>query len=160
MLVIVIVAGIALVISAIADTKKTLKALRIASKRLITLLPSFLTMLAVVSIVLTIIPQDTIVRYLGRDNTVEAAALAAVLGSISLMPGFIAFPLGGILVEQGVAYMVLSAFTTTLMMVGILTYPIEKRYLGVRVTIIRNVLSFLTACIVAILTGLYFGEIP
>ena len=75
------------------------------------------------------------------------------------MPGFIAFPLSGILLNKGVSYMVLSAFTTTLMMVGILTYPIEKEYFGVKVTIIRNIISFFIALAVAIMTGIFFGEI-
>ncbi len=55
--------------------------------------------------------------------------------------------------------MVLSAFSTTLMMVGILTYPIEKEYFGIRVTIIRNIVSFFIALIVAVMTGIFFGEI-
>jgi uncharacterized membrane protein YraQ (UPF0718 family) len=153
-----VAAGLILIVSTIADRRKTWRALQIAARRLLSLLPSFLTMLAAVSIVLTLIPEEAIVRYLGGDNTSWAAMLAAALGSISLMPGFIAFPLAGILVNRGVAYMVLSAFTTTLMMVGVLTYPIETQYFGVRVAIVRNVLSLATACIVAILTGLYFGE--
>jgi len=55
--------------------------------------------------------------------------------------------------------MVLSAFTTTMMMVGVLTYPIEKEYFGTRVTIIRNAVSFLIAIAVAMMTGIIFGEI-
>ena len=55
--------------------------------------------------------------------------------------------------------MVLSAFTTTLMMVGVLTYPIEKEYLGTKVTIVRNVIGFFIALIVAVMTGIFFGEI-
>jgi len=55
--------------------------------------------------------------------------------------------------------MVLSAFTTTLMMVGILTFPIEKEYFGIKVTIIRNVISLFIALIVAVITGIFFGEI-
>jgi hypothetical protein len=55
--------------------------------------------------------------------------------------------------------MVLSAFTTTLMMVGVLTYPVEKAYLGPKVTILRNVISFLIAFVVALLTGIFFGEV-
>jgi len=55
--------------------------------------------------------------------------------------------------------MVLAAFTTTLMMVGVLTAPIEKAYFGMRVTILRNVISFFIALIVAVVIGLFFGEI-
>jgi uncharacterized membrane protein YraQ (UPF0718 family) len=85
--------------------------------------------------------------------------MASLFGSITIMPGFIAFPLSGILLNKGVPYMVLSAFTTTLMMVGILTYPVEKEYFGVKVTIIRNIISLFIALAVAMMTGIFFGEI-
>jgi len=75
------------------------------------------------------------------------------------MPGFIVFPLAGILVDRGVPYMIIASFSITLMMVGILTYPIEKAYLGARVTIIRNLISFVIALVVAIIIGVVFGEI-
>jgi len=55
--------------------------------------------------------------------------------------------------------MVLSAFTTTLMMVGIITFPLEKEYFGVKVTVIRNTISFFIALIVAVITGIFFGEV-
>jgi len=56
--------------------------------------------------------------------------------------------------------MAIAAFTTTLMMVGVLTYPIERRVLGHRVTLLRNALSFVVALIVALAMGVYFGEFP
>jgi len=55
--------------------------------------------------------------------------------------------------------MVLAAFTTTLMMVGVLTYPIEKEYFGIKVTIIRNTISFFIALVVAVIIGIFFGEV-
>ena len=75
------------------------------------------------------------------------------------MSGFIAFPLAGVLLEKGVPYMVLSAFTATLMMVGVLTYSVEKAYFGTKVAIIRNTINFLIALVIALMTGIFFGEI-
>jgi len=46
-----------------------------------------------------------------------------------------------------------------LMMVGILTYPVEKEYFGVKVTIVRNVISFGIALIIALIIGICFGEL-
>jgi uncharacterized membrane protein YraQ (UPF0718 family) len=76
------------------------------------------------------------------------------------MPGFIAFPLCGVLLERGALYMVLSAFSTTLMMVGVVTFPLERTYLGTRLALVRNVASLLIAIVVAVATGLVFGELP
>ena len=158
-LIITAVAGIALLASLIAHRGKSGRALIVAGKRFLNLLPAFLTMLAAVSIVLALVPQEVVVRYLGSENRFLATLAGALVGAVTFMPGFIAFPLAGILLEQGVAYMTLSAFTTSLMIVGVLTYPVERRFLGPRVTIIRNSLSFLVALLVAAATGLYFGEL-
>jgi uncharacterized membrane protein YraQ (UPF0718 family) len=154
-----IVTGLALAASLMVSRQKTVGALRIAVRRFANILPAFLTMLVLVSIVLFLIPDEVIIRYLGTDARYAAVISAAVLGSITLMPGFIAFPLAGVLLEKGVLYMVLSSFTTTLMMVGVLTYPVEKAYFGTKVTIIRNTVSLLIALAVAMMTGIFFGEI-
>lgn len=154
-----IATGLALLISFIANREKTFRGVKIAFKKLVKILPAFLTMLILVSIVLFLIPDKVISNYLGNNTNFISVILASLLGSITLMPGFIAFPMCGILLKKGVAYMVLSTFTTTLMMVGVLTYPIEKEYFGVKVTIIRNAISFFIALIVALSIGVFFGEL-
>ena len=154
-----IVTGVAVLISFIASSEKTFRAVKIAIKRLTSILPAFLIMLILVSIVLFLVPDMVVSNYLGADNKLVGVLLSSFLGSVILMPGFIAYPLCGILLSKGVPYMVLSAFVTTLMMVGVLTYSIEKEYFGIRVTIIRNVLSLFIALIIAVMTGIFFGEI-
>ena len=154
-----ILTGLALVISFIASTKRTLQALKKAVRQLIFILPAFFSMLIMVSLILYLVPDEMISQYLGQENHFIGMLSGTLLGSITIMPGFISFPLSGILLEKGVAYMVLSAFTTTLMMVGVLTYPVEKQFFGARTTILRNVLSLFIALAVAIMTGLFFGEL-
>jgi uncharacterized membrane protein YraQ (UPF0718 family) len=154
-----IVAGLALLVSLIFSRDKTARALKIAARQFSRILPAFLSMIVLVSVVLYLVPDELISQYLGGDNKFAGVALASLLGSVTFMPGFIAFPLAGILVQKGVTYMVIAAFTTTLMMVGVLTVPIEKAYFGLKVTIIRNVISFFIAIAVAIMIGLFFGEI-
>ena len=150
---------LALLISVFKSVDKTSKAVKIALKKFINILPAFLSMLILVSIILFLIPDKIILKYLGDNNKIVGIMLASFFGSVTLMPGFIAFPLCGILLKKGVTYMVLSAFSTTLMMVGVLTYPIEKEYFGTRVTILRNIFSFFIAIVVAFMTGIFFGEI-
>ncbi|MFC2042126.1 hypothetical protein ACFLTV_01300 [Chloroflexota bacterium] len=153
------IAGFALLVSFFADRQKTLRAVKIAAKRFTNILPAFLVMLVLVSIALFMVPDEVISHYLSSSNIYVGVLLASFLGSITLMPGFIAYPLGGILVGKGVAYMVIAAFTTTLMMVGVLTAPVEKEYFGIKVTVLRNAISFCIALIVAVAIGIYFGEI-
>ncbi|RQD77065.1 MAG: hypothetical protein D5S01_03000, partial [Halanaerobium sp. MSAO_Bac5] len=77
----------------------------------------------------------------------------------TMMPGFIAYPLAGILLSRGVSYMVVASFIIPLKMVGIVTYPLEKEYMGSKATIYRNIASLIVAAILTILIGLYYGEV-
>jgi len=153
------VAGLALIVSILADRARTIQGVKIALRRFLKVAPALVTMVLFVSLVLALIPPRLVSEYLAKSGKWTGLGAACVLGSVTLMPGFVAFPLCGILLKQGVPYMVLSAFTTTLMMVGVLTYPLEKAYFGVRVTVIRNSLSLATAIIVAVATGICFGEL-
>lgn len=159
MIILYVVTAIALAASAIASGGKTAAALKLAARRFAKILPAFLTMLVLFSVAITLLPQDVVTRLLGEESGWMGVAIASVAGSVTLMPGFIAFPLCGALLKEGVPYMVLSAFTTTLMTVGVLTYPLERRYFGLSVTIIRNAISLLIALVVAVVMGLVFGEI-
>ncbi|NOY69321.1 MAG: hypothetical protein GXP53_07495 [Deltaproteobacteria bacterium] len=159
MYILYIATGLALLISLIADREKTHRAVKISVKKLLNILPAFITMLVLVSIVLYLVPDSMITALLSGRNIFSGTIIASIAGSITLMPGFIAYPLCGILLKKGVTYMVLSAFSTTLMMVGVLTFPIEKAYFGTWVTILRNLVSFGIAIAVAVATGIVFGEI-
>ncbi|WDV46852.1 permease [Clostridiaceae bacterium M8S5] len=148
-----------LILSFLFDRKKTIKALKIAYKKLTKILPAFLTMLISVSIVLYLVPDTTISKYLGSGSLYVEIIIACIIGSISLMPGFIAFPLAKVLIEAGIKYSVIASFTSSLMMVGILTFPVEKKYFGSKLTIYRNVLSVIIVIVLSIIMGLAYGEV-
>ncbi|MHC4430673.1 MAG: hypothetical protein ACYTBS_02420 [Planctomycetota bacterium] len=154
-----IITVLAVVASLFADRGKTVKSLQVAGKKMLKITPAFLMMTALVSIALYLVPDETISRYLGHENKVLGLVIAYALGSVSLMPGFIAFPLCGMLLKKGVPYMILSGFSTTLMMVGVLTFPVERAYLGTKVAVLRNLIYLAIAVVVTIITGLCFGEL-
>ncbi len=114
----------------------------------IKLLPSLLNVLALVAIVLTIVPQEKIGLLLGTQSGVKGYIVAAIIGSVSLIPGFIAYPLCGVLMKNGIPVGVIAVFITTLMMVGVLTLPLEIRFFGVRTALLRNGLSFFGAVLI------------
>ncbi len=153
------VTGILLLLSFLLDRAKTKKALLIAYKRILVISPSFVIMLIFVSIILFLFPQEKIIQYLDSGYHTVNVILAALVGSVTIMPGFVAFPLAGILRSSGISYMIIASFTTTLMMVGTVTFPVELTYFGKKVALIRNIISFIIAIIVALLIGIYFGEI-
>ena len=154
-----IITGLALSASFIANRERTIKAVKIAFRKLSRISPAFLSMLIIVSAILFLVPEKIISNSLENNNKFLDVILASFIGSVTLMPGPIAYPLCGILLKKGVSYMVLSAFSTTLMMVGVLTYPVEKEYFGAKITIIRNILSFFIVLVIALITGIFFGEL-
>lgn len=119
------------------------------------LLPLLLLMLALISVVLFLIPNETLIRYMGKDSGMEGWAIAALLGSVALIPGFIAYPLCGILIKSGVAYTTIAVFITTLTMVGIVTLPLEAKFFGWKTSIIRNTLSFIAALLIGFIMMLF-----
>jgi len=154
-----IITTILFLLSLIASREKTFKALQVAWQKFMKLLIPFLSMLIMVSVLLYFVPNELILEWLGQSSGYKGLLIGALLGSISLMPGFIAYPIAGVLIKQGVAYMSIAAFATTLMMVGLLTYPLEKAYLGTKATIIRNISAFLISIIVSIGIGILYGEL-
>ena len=148
MISIIILTAVLTLISFIADQKKTFKGIKKGIMMFIKILPTLLSVIILVSVVLYFVSNDFIVEYLGKDAGFGAYISAALIGSVSIIPGFISYPLAGILVKGGVGLSVIAVFITTLKMVGILTIPIEAKFFGLKTTLIRNGLSFLGAIIV------------
>lgn len=79
--------------------------------------------------------------------------IAGLIGSITLIPAFVAFPLAAALLENGAGIVQIATFVSTLMMVGIVTIPMEARTFGKKITTIRNSMAFVLSFVVAILMG-------
>ena len=145
MIILAVVTAVLLLVSFICNTPKTISALRIALRMFLNLLPQMIPVLFFIAFILALIPPETIEKYMGQDSGIMGFLVAGAAGSIALIPGFVAYPMAGVLVKNGVSYPVISVFITTLMMVGILTLPIERKFFGWKVSITRNILSFAAA---------------
>jgi len=149
MLILLAITAAALVASLIADRRKTLMGVRRGLRMFINLLPTLVTVLAAVSLLMAAVHPATLERWLGGGGPVPFVA-ALIVGSIALIPGFVAFPLAGVLKDNGATTAVLAAFITTLLMVGVVTLPIEIRFFGRRIAVLRNLLAFGGAVVVAL----------
>lgn len=103
---------------------------------------------------LAVLNPETISKIIGSESGWFGVILAAIIGSVTLIPGFVAFPTAAILLENGAGYMQIAAFVSTLMMVGIITMPVEIKYFGKKISVLRNVLAFFFSFIVALLIGM------
>jgi len=142
-----------LFISFLKDKEKTKLALKKAWRSFENILPSVLTVLLLIGFILTLLDVQTISKLLGTDSGIIGMIIAAVVGCITLIPGFVAFPLAASLLAAGAGYAQIAIFISTLMMVGIATLPLEIRYFGKRAAMKRNILSLLFAIITSCVIG-------
>jgi len=143
------IVGVALLASLIASRRKTLAGVLRGLKMLWAILPMLLGIIAGVSIALAAVPPASLARVIGGQGPLPFV-IALFVGSLALIPGVVAYPLAALLRDQGASTAVLAAFITTLMMVGIFTLPLEIRYLGRRIALLRNGLAFIGSLVVAV----------
>ncbi len=146
-------AAIGVLVSFMKDKSKTRLALKKAWKSFENILPSVLTVLLLIGFILTLLDEQAISRLLGADFGIWGVVIAAVIGCITLIPGFVAFPLAASLVAAGAGYAQIAVFISTLMMVGIATLPLEIQYFGKRIAAKRNILSLIFAIIMSCIIG-------
>jgi len=149
--------AITLAVSSFKNKNKTKKAFIVAKKALIKMAPSLLMIIGIVGLILGILTPETISQLIGSEAGLWATASGAVLGAFTLIPSLIAFPLAGSLLRAGATTMTISAFITTLVMVGAITAPMEINALGKKFTFLRNGLSFIAALIIAVVMGGILG---
>ena len=135
------------------DKKKTMLAIKKALKSFENMLPQFLAIIILIGIILSILKPEFISTVIGHQSGVLGMVIASVIGSITLIPAFVAFPLAATLLSHGAGIMQISVFISTLMMVGVITLPLEMSYFGKKATLIRNGLALIYSFIVAIIIG-------
>lgn len=143
----------ALIISFFKSREKTVLALKKAWKSFENILPQFLSILILIGLALSVLTPEQISKLLGQESGWVGVLIASIIGAITLIPGFVAFPLAAALLKSGAGYMQIAAFVSTLMMVGIVTMPVEFKYFGKKATIIRNSEAFMFSLIVAFIMG-------
>jgi len=142
-----------LIYSVIKNKKKTGESLKAALKVFIKTLPMIIIIIIFIGFLLGFLPPDMISRVVGEQAGILGVFVTAVLGSVLFIPALISFPLAASLLDGGASVMSVAAFITTLTMVGVVTLPLEIKEMGKKMTILRNVFSFVFAIIIAIIMG-------
>ena len=143
-----------LALSFFTDKARTLQALRKAWKALEGILPQFLGIIVMIGILLAVFDPKTIQKLIGSSSGWWGTLLASGIGSITLIPGFIAFPTAAMLLKGGAGYMQIAAFISTLMMVGVVTLPAEISAFNGKVALLRNGLAYVFSLLVALIVSI------
>jgi uncharacterized membrane protein YraQ (UPF0718 family) len=103
---------------------------------------------------LAVLSPQTISKLIGQQSGWIGIIMASIIGSITLIPGFVAFPLAAALLKSGAGFIQIAVFISTLMMVGVVTISVEIKYFGPKAIILRNGLAFIFSYLVAIAIGM------
>lgn len=145
-----------LLISFIKDKSKTKKALLIALKSIENIMPQFISIIIIVGLILSLLDTNTISLIIGSDSGFLGILFSAVVGSITMMPTFVAFSTADSLLQGGAGYAQVAALVSTLTMVGVLTFSLESKYIGKKAAFFRNLIAFVFSIIVALIMGMVF----
>jgi len=149
------IAGAGLLLSWTKSREKTRAALRFFRRSFLSLAPSIVAIIWTIGFILTFLPPGLILKTIGRDAGFQGVIMAAAFGSVVLIPAFIAFPLAASFLRQGADVGAIAAFVTTLVMVGVITAPLEMKFFGKKFTLWRNSLSFVFALAIALVMGVF-----
>lgn len=148
-----VVAFALLFISLLFDKRNSIIALNKAWKIFADIFPTLLGILFFIGLILTIAPPAFINQTLGQSSGLFGMLLTSIIGSITFLPAFIAFPMAASLLKSGAGIMQIAIFVSTLTMVGVVTAPLEARYFGWKFMLFRNGFSYLFSFVVAMVIG-------
>ena len=125
----------------------TLKSTKMFSK----VFPLILGTILLVSLMITLIPQSFYLKiFQGNDFT--DPIIGSAIGSVSAGNPLVSYIIGGELLNKGITLIAVTAFIVAWVTVGFVQLPAESMILGKKFALTRNILSFIFAIIVAILT--------
>lgn len=148
-----VIVGLLLLVSYMTDKEKTKKALMKAWKSLLKNIKLMVGMMILMGIIFVLVSPDAIGQLFGKESGLLGIVIGLILGSISFMPSFIAFPLGAGLIENGAGYPQVAGFISSLMGVGIISLGMEVEYFGKKASLMRNAFAVVASIIFVIVIG-------
>lgn len=145
------------IFSFIRDSKKTKSAFVKGVKSLEAIMPQFFLIVIIIAIILSVLDTESISKLIGEESKFIGTTISSVIGAVTMMPTFVAFSVGDSLLKSGAGYAQVAAFISTSTMVGILTFPLESKFIGKKAAFYRNVVAFLFAFVVASFVGGILG---
>ncbi len=128
-----------------------MNALKKSIKNFISLSPMIVGIIGLVGIFKSFITPQ-ILSSLFVKNAFYDTFIGLLAGAIAVGQAIISYILGGELLKDGVSMYGVSAFILAWVTLGIVQLPLEASVLGVKFTILRNILSIIFTFIISVAT--------
>jgi hypothetical protein len=138
------------------EKKRILLSLKKTTRTFINILPIIFGMLLLTSLVITLFPQQISSGLFGNGEIIDAL-IAGSIGSVAIGHPLASYLVGGELLKNGVSLVAVTALLVTWVSVGFMQLPAEMMVLGKGFAILRNVMCFISAIVVAFLVSFSLG---
>ena len=136
------------------DKKKSKKSFKIGNKFIAKNIIRIFAIFLLVNRLEMFIPQNSIKDFMLKLSGIGGTFLSAMFGSIMIGPPASGYILGEFFMQRGVEITYIAAFLATWVMIGIVAIPFELKTFGTKFTLIRNVIFFLSAVVIAAIKGM------
>lgn len=118
---------------------------------LYTISPMLLAVIGLVGLFETYITSDMIKSFF-TGSILYDTVISTLTGALSVGQPFVSYIIGGELGDNGVSLYAVTAFILSFVTLGIIQLPLEYSLFGMRFTLVRNLLSFVFAILISIIT--------
>ena len=119
-------------------------------------LPMLLAVIGLMGLFEALVTTEMI-HSLFQGSAFADTLFGTLTGAISVGQPFLSYAIGGELLNEGVTLYAVTAFILSFVTLGLVQLPLELALFGTRFTLLRNILSFIFALIISILTVTILG---
>ena len=139
--------------SASRNREKTMKALRIALKQFLNVLPFFIAVFAMIGLFEVLLTPAQIQGWLGSGQGILAPIYAAIFGGLATGPPAAVLPLGQYLLTQHASIAAVATLLIAWVAVGTVTLPAEISFFGARFALSRWALALSLSVVLGLVMG-------
>lgn len=114
-------------------------------------LPVLLGVVLLIAWIITLVPSSLYNKVFTGNNIIDSF-LGALVGSIAAGNPVNSYVIGIELLKQNVDLVAVTAFIISWVTVGVIQFPAEALLLGRKFALVRNIISFISAILISILT--------
>ena len=138
------------------ETLSLKKAFKKAFVNFISITPMMLAVIGLVGIMQVYLSPEILSTFFGYGSMTDTLVGTAA-GAVSMGQGMISYVVAEGLMEQGVSHYALSAFILAWVTLGVVQLPAEASVFGVKFTLYRNILTWISTIAIAYVTVLTVG---
>ena len=137
--------------------QKSVKKIFIKSlKGLLNALPMMIGIILLIGLMKSFISFESVAGIFTQNKFIDTA-IGAFLGSILAGNSINSYIIGNEMIISGVSLFAVTAFLISWVTVGFVQIPMEREFLGTRLTLTRNILSILFAIVISLSTVWLLG---